>query len=568
MRENPHKASWLLIASAAICNCVAQLWWFSGKSLHEIDFDGMGYVGIAKHIVDGHFRESINAFRSPLISWLIAMMASPDSNLVLIGKFVSMGSTLVCAGLVFVFAYALWRSREVAAVAMLWFSFSRGLFPLSAAFVTPDVLFAIFVLLYFIVLIRCLERRTKLDWFLLGAVHALAYLAKAFALPWLAVSTLVASALTFKKPRWKQVGSVSLAICMPIAVALAWGSFLHSKYGVFTTGTQLKANLLQWTLDVHLSPSNKEYEILRDMSPFVDRYGVVDPMPPGSSAWGYPIHFTRLLPAIAKSEGRYLPAAFKELLVVLTVGGAAAFLLGFFVLFRNRNDYPTEFRVMTLVGVDSVILVLTYCMLVFDGRYIFPILPILMASTAPFLVWRADATPLALPALWHRVIVILVVAGIAFTLVYRSSPYRTITRDYQESCYNAGRLLRQAQGQTIVSFGIGPYPEHGVGWEAGYKSAFFGSKQLVGFSPNLPSDTGAVIRDIQRSAAESVLVWGAPTSYSFVSLVGALRASCPGFTSEPIDDEAVGQVGQLFTVTIASSLTINQRISTPSCALK
>jgi hypothetical protein len=547
MMENRKNTWWAWLTAAAVANCLFQLWWFSARSIREIDFDGMAYVGIARHISDGNFSKSINAFRSPLISWIMAALASPGSDFVRIGKLVSMSSALACAGLVFAFAYSLWHSREVAAIAMLWFSFARGFFPLSTELVTPDYLFAITVLLYFLVLIRCFRKGTKWDWLALGAAHSLAYLAKAFALPWLALSTLIAVTLCYGKTRWRQaLLSLVLAAILPAAAGLAWGSFLHAKYGVFTTGSQLKANLLQWTLDVRFEPHDKGYEGLRDISHNTDRYGIVDPMPPGSPAWSYRVHLRNLVPAIIRSEVQYLPVAVKELLISVTVGGMLAFVFGLQRLNRNREQAFTEFRIVAIVAIDSAVLIGTYCMLVFDGRYIFPIVPLLIGSAAPFLIWKPeDGNTFGLTAAARRVCLGLVVVGILFTLTYWASPYRRVTRDYQESCYAAGRFLRQDAGATVVSFGNGPYPEHGVGWEVALKSAFFGDKKLVAWRPDLPAagQEDAAVRDLARSGTNAVLVWGLPTNDRFVRLVGAIKDSFGEFQEERLEDPALGQVG-------------------------
>lgn len=63
-------SKWLVLG--AILSCVFQLAWFAPKSFDQIDFDGMAYTGIAHHLRLGEFHAAINAFRSPLISWLIA----------------------------------------------------------------------------------------------------------------------------------------------------------------------------------------------------------------------------------------------------------------------------------------------------------------------------------------------------------------------------------------------------------------------------------------------------------------------------------------------------------------
>src|SRR6202034_477269 len=58
-----------LLITGAILNCVLQLFWFGSKCINQIDFDGMTYAGIARHLRQDEFHSSLNAFRSPLVSW-------------------------------------------------------------------------------------------------------------------------------------------------------------------------------------------------------------------------------------------------------------------------------------------------------------------------------------------------------------------------------------------------------------------------------------------------------------------------------------------------------------------
>ena len=257
------KASSCFIA-ATIFSCLLQLSWFASKCFNQIDIDGMAYLGIARHLRQGEFQAAVNAFRSPLISWLIAVASFASAGgveaYVHIGKLINIGAFLLTLALLYVLTEKLWRSRLAASVAILMFSLGRGLAASAVSMVTPDSLFAALTLIYFIVLLRCLrnhrltEDRLKndhlKDWFFLGAIHALAYLAKAFALPWLAVCTLLASAFS-SKPLKAGVARLALAALIPVMVASGWATVLHSKYGAFTTGTQFKVNLLQWTLHAY-----------------------------------------------------------------------------------------------------------------------------------------------------------------------------------------------------------------------------------------------------------------------------------------------------------------------------
>src|SRR5580700_4322867 len=186
--HNRMASCWFI--AGTIFSCVLQLLWFASKCVNQIDIDGMAYLGIARHLRQGEFQAAINAFRSPLISWLIALAsfasAGGSEGYVHIGKLINIASFLLSLALLYVLTEKLWHSRLIASLAILMFSLGRGLAASAVSMVTPDFLFAALTLTYFIVLLRCLrndrlENDRLKDWFFLGAIHSLAYLAKAFA---------------------------------------------------------------------------------------------------------------------------------------------------------------------------------------------------------------------------------------------------------------------------------------------------------------------------------------------------------------------------------------------------
>lgn len=89
-------SKWLVLG--AILSCVFQLAWFAPKSFDQIDFDGMAYTGIAHHLRLGEFHAAINAFRSPLISWLIAGLSLGSADYLHISKVISIASFFVVPG--------------------------------------------------------------------------------------------------------------------------------------------------------------------------------------------------------------------------------------------------------------------------------------------------------------------------------------------------------------------------------------------------------------------------------------------------------------------------------------
>jgi hypothetical protein len=542
--EKNGKATTLLIAVAAL-SCVFQLFLFGSRCFNQIDIDGMAYVGIARHLRQGAFYAAINAFRSPLLSWLIAAASFGSANYLHIGKFINIGAFLLSAALLYVLTEKLWHSNLAASLAILLFTLGRGLAASAVEMITPDFLFAVLALIYFIVLLRCLRKDRLMDWFSLGFVHGLAFLAKAFALPWLAVCTLVALGLSVEH-RKTRVARLGLAALIPVMVAVGWATVLHSKYGVFTTGSQFKTNLLQWTLHAYDEHHDTVYAVLRDTKNGVDEYGVGDPMPPGSWPWSYPVTMKQVLPKAILAEERNTPRVLKEMAIVATPGGLIAFIASLAIVTRRRRQYSVEWRFAAVITAGALSLALAYSMLVFDARYLFPLIPLVLAIAARFLVPDSEFNH----DVWRKLSLALVVLGTVTSMVYASSPFRLLTRDFQASCYDAGNRLRAHMGSSVVSIGSGPSPEHGVGWEAGYKASFFGGRRIIAATESLPNPAqlSSLIMDILKASPDAILVWGRSDDGRYTSLLHSLILQYPHSSREKIVDPALGEVGTvLFT---------------------
>lgn len=533
---------WLLVGTAF--SCFSQLALFGSKCLHQVDIDGMDYIGIARHLRNAQFHLAINDFRSPLLSWMIAAGSFLDRDFVQVGKIINVGSYLSCVVLLYFFTKSLWHSKFAASVAVFWFSLCRGLSAQAVEMITPDYLLTALVLAYFLLLLQCLRTDKNKYWGWLGAIHALAFLAKGFALPWLALCTAFAVVLSRPPKRWVQ--PIALAGVFPLLVAMTWAGVLHSKYDVYTAGTQFKVNYLQWAVHAYSNRPDRTYLVLTDTHPFIDEFSVNDPMPPGSWPWHYRIHAQQAIPKLIAGEIHNLPAAVKELLIVLSPGGLLAFACVLAFLARRRLQTPVEFTVAAVIAFGVISLLLAYCMLVFDGRYVYPIIPLVMAVAAGLLVERT--TPVVRMA--QSVAVAFAVLAILGSLVYSSSPFRTLNRDFQVSCYRTGQILRAHPGTSIVSVGLGPYPEHGVGWEAGYKSAYFGDRRLIGATDALPDSEATIplLRDISKAAPDAVLIWGRPQDNHYEAFVRRVLQEYGGSSEYVLTDPSLGEVGMVVFV--------------------
>jgi hypothetical protein len=133
---------------------------------------------------------------------------------------------------------------------------------------------------------------------------------------------------------------------------------------------------------------------------------------------------------------------------------------------------------------------------------------------------------------------------------YWASPFRTIRQDYQRSVYQAADVLRKAGVRRLVSIGEGPYPEHGVGWEAGLYSAYFSGSQIIGENFSSPAGTipDAVIGDISALSPDAVMIWGFPSDSTYSALVHELmrKPSRWNSTGIAVGDPYKGEVGTIF----------------------
>lgn len=534
-------SKWLL--TAAILSCIGQLAWFASKCLNQIDIDGMAYTGIARHVRQEEFHSAINAFRSPLVSWLIAAASFVTTDYLRIGKLVSIGTFLLCLVLLYVFALRFWHSKPVASLAVLLFTLGRGLSVAAVALVTPDFLFAALVLIYFIILLRCMRDASLRNWFFLGAAHGLAFLAKAFALPWLGICSGVAVLLSGKPWKAKAV-RLGLAAAIPLIAAAGWATVLHSKYGIYATGSQFKTNLFQWTLNAYPEHREKTYALLRDTTKNLDEYVVGDPMPPGSWAWTYHVPPKQLIPKLILAEEHNVPKALKELTVVVTPGVLVAFAATLVIAIRNKVLRPVEWQLAATIAVSALSLVLAYSVLVFDGRYLYPLIPLLLAVASRFLIPDERASHSA----WRRISVALVGLGAVVSFVYPASPFRVLTRDFQTSSYKAGaELKKHSERMRFVSIGSGPFPQYGVGWEAGYQAAYFSGSRLIGTMDSLPTSTqtSTVIADLGKASPAAIAVWGRPFDRGYSDFLRRLALRYPNDSAERVDDPVLGEVGTI-----------------------
>jgi len=528
-------------------NCALQILWLWRLSFRNINYDAVSYVGIARHIADGDFRLSLRGYWSPLISWLVAGVSMFSKDFTLAGRLLTVASFLVCLPAVYLLALRLWNSSTLAALAVFWFTTARGIAAFSAYFIGADFLLTFCVLIYFVLLLECLRHSSLCNWFLLGIPHAFAFLSKAIAMPWLAVATVAACSFSNTSPVKRKFFCASVAMILPLLVWSSWGLALRSKYGHFTAGYQLKWNLLSSDTREQLQRQSSNLVFLTDSSRTYDQYNVVDSMYPGFPLWKQKLSLTNASSLGLRKAVRNLADELKEFSILLTPGGVLGILLAASV--RRRKRGTPEAQLLYVACLSSATLLLAYSPLVFDGaRYILPIVPVLIALSMPF-IWPGTLPPSGRPApstTLRQAAFALLIVGTVFSQIYWASPFRSIRRDYQLSCYDAAAKLRALPSCTrLAVLGSGPFPEHGVGWEAGIYSAYFAGCRMVAFSPALPTPRQVEVanNDLKKAGADAILVFGNPRDPAFTSFDPSPQQR---FSSEQILDPVLGQVGTLF----------------------
>jgi 4-amino-4-deoxy-L-arabinose transferase-like glycosyltransferase len=528
-----------ILLGLASLNCAFQIIWFWRYTAHNINADAISYIGIARHVADGDFHASLHGYWSPLISWWIAGVSFFTHDFLLAARIVTIASFLLCLPLLYHLTVRLWTSPTLAALSVLCFTFCRSVVASSVYFIGADFLFTAAVLAYFILLLCCLEHSRPVHWLVLGVAHAVAFLAKAFAMPLLAIVTLLAAVTSGKRNVKHSAVSVIAAMAIPILVWGIWGAVLRTKYGRFTAGYQAKYNLLDD--ETKKSATKGTLKILISTSDSLDRYGVGDIMHPGSPLWNARLNWRTAVSQAFHKELKNLPAAFKELIILITPGGLIAFLLNLKYLCGPR------FALAWIVAASSVLLIVGYCMLVFDGRYVLPLVPLLIAFAVPFLSPGRKAQGNRT----LRVAASCLFAGsVVFLALYHASPFESLRRDFQTSVYSTASALHQLPScDRFVTIGTGPFPAHGVGWEAGIYASYFAHCHMVGFSEEIPSptQTQSFLADLETLHPDAILLLGNPQDGNYQSLFTTIhqQGMYPNYTK--LSDPEAGEIGRLMS---------------------
>lgn len=189
-------------------------------SRHQINPDAVAYAQVARHYAAGEFSLAVNSWWSPLYSWVLVPLVWAGADPVLAAKLLGVPlGAILALGLVRLV-------RQVAGEGLDLVALAAGLLlvlPMLPSPVSPDLAVACLLVWYFVLASRLLRGGSPRGAFLAGLVGGVAYLAKAYALPFIAVHLVLLMFLRWRLAQgggtWKTFAAAYAGL---FAVAAPW----------------------------------------------------------------------------------------------------------------------------------------------------------------------------------------------------------------------------------------------------------------------------------------------------------------------------------------------------------
>lgn len=215
--KKPHTISiWHIFASLGVIAGTSVLAWVAYQYRFTINPDGVAYMSISQHYIDGNWSAAVNAYWSPLLSWLMV----PFMLLGFVGQTAFAIVNFVTAAFILLFGtYFIHRVTKSYKFTVLYFvSVLPFLILMLRGPITPDALVVAWILLFSWALVKLDEQMIKrganltlkrllLFAVLLGFLGFLGYLTKLYLQPVFVVSILIFTLVMYFVARQKRGSS-------------------------------------------------------------------------------------------------------------------------------------------------------------------------------------------------------------------------------------------------------------------------------------------------------------------------------------------------------------------------
>lgn len=204
---------------------------------YQLNPDGISYISIAQKYHRGEFTEAINAYWSPLYSWLLAPIPLETFNVpirvkslnLVLGGFILWGFWRLLQTLDIKKTYAYFLTAS--AIPIVWYQ--------ALLFITPDFLLAGLIVGYLGFRLSIQNKNNSWKSLLItGSFGALLYYCKTFGLTWFVIFEFALHLLEARHSR-QYISSIKKYVSILIItflLILPWILTLHAKYGFWTLG--------------------------------------------------------------------------------------------------------------------------------------------------------------------------------------------------------------------------------------------------------------------------------------------------------------------------------------------
>ncbi|UZN01915.1 ArnT family glycosyltransferase [Cellulomonas sp. S1-8] len=221
------------------------------RSAYDLNnIDGISYISIARQYAAGHLHDAVNAYWSPLVSWLAAPLVRAGVGDITAVVAVNAAASVLGTAVGVAFVWRVTRGHTVATA--LFATVAVVFYAGSAHALTPDVLVVAWTTCFVYALLRVDEalaagRPVVLDATLLGAVCAAGYVTKLFLVPVVVVGLALWLALRLAggdgAARRRLLAASGVALLVGLALSAPWVAALTWKYGELTIGSSFDVNM-------------------------------------------------------------------------------------------------------------------------------------------------------------------------------------------------------------------------------------------------------------------------------------------------------------------------------------
>jgi hypothetical protein len=445
----------------------------------QLNPDGVSYILAARRILSGDFLGAASAHWSPLFSWMLVPLLAARIEPLLACKLLTdaIGAATIVAMWLIAPLFARRRSVQIIVTA----AFAPIVLAWASSLITPDLLLVCVLLFYLRAIFRSAgDRRTTI---VAGLLGGLAYLAKAYALPFVVAHFTLVHAVRWMRGSRRTIAARFLTgMAAFLAVALPWMTTISLKYGHLTASTTASYN---WYL---IGP------LARGRHP-VQTYGLIPPPDArASSIWDDPSAL-RFPPWPAEGKrlvhlGQHAIGNAVRILGIMESWSLLAIPILLIAVYRAGRR-----RIIAWTLVTGALYAAGFLSLFLDERYIWTVEALLLLIAAAVFDDLADSPAIPRTAL-----------GVLGAIVVLSFIVRPL--QVPRSVNQSGRIARQ-QADDLAKSAVDLHDKRLASndpWEWTIFLNYYLGAHYYGM-PRPGQDALAIRRELDRNGIDAFIVW-------------------------------------------------------------